>query len=328
MLRLKGAGQERLFQSPMLEATFGGSEANAAVSMANYGLDVGFLTVLPPNAVGEACAAELRRFGVNTNPILWKNGRMGVYYVEAGANQLPSKVTYDRENSTMALAAVGDIDWEQTFQGVEWFHVTGITPAISESAMELTLESVREAQRRGITVSCDYNYRANLWKYGRRAEDVLRKMSDSINILLASEFDLMRTFSLPQPDSPLPEERCRILGDAVMRQCPNLRIIASTLRETHSAEDNGWSACLNDGTQFYLSKKYEIRHIVDRIGAGDAFAGGLIYGLNHYADKQQALEFATAAACLKHSIVGDFNRLHVSDVEALMAGDASGRVQR
>ena len=183
MLRLKGPGQERLLQSPVMEASFGGSEANAAVSMANYGLDIDFLTILPDNPIGRACAAELRRFGVSTAPILWREGRIGVFYIESGANQLPSSVTYDRDWSTMALAKPGDVDWDAVFQGVDWFHVTGITPGVSKSAMELTFEGLAEAQKRRITVSCDYNYRAALWKYGQRAEDVLRKMSEWINVL-------------------------------------------------------------------------------------------------------------------------------------------------
>lgn len=328
MLRLKGPGYERLLQSPTLEASFAGSEANAAVSMANYGLDVSFLTVLPDNPIGRACAAELQKFGVDTSPIQWRDGRMGVFYIEAGANQLPSTVTYDRNASTMACAGPGDVDWPETLQNVQWFHVTGITPGISESAMELTMEGVAEAQRRNITVSCDYNYRANLWKYGRRAEEVLREMSRQINVLFASEFDLMRTFGLDRPALEDPAARCRVLGDAAMKLCPNLRMIASTIRETRSADDNRWSACLNDGDSLYLSQPYDIPHIVDRIGTGDAFAGGLIYGLEHYTEKRRALEFATAAACLKHSIPGDFNRLRPSVVEALISGGLGAGIQR
>lgn len=328
LLRLKAPGQERLFQSPALEAVFGGSEANAAVSMANYGMQVGLLTVLPQNKIGIACASELRKFGVDTSSVLWGGSRMGIYFFETGANQLPAQVIYDRADSAMACASVGDIDWDKVLRDVAWFHTTGITPALSRNALELTLEGMRAAQKRGITVSCDYNYRSNLWNYGVRAEDALRQMSQYINVLFASEFDLMRTFALPAPHAEQPSERCRLLGNAAMELCPSLKIIASTLRELRSATDNGWSACLNDGGTFYLSRQYDIRNIVERIGVGDAFAGGLIYGLNHYPDKQQALEFATAASCLKHSIVGDFNRVSVSDVEVLMSGDGSGRVRR
>lgn len=328
MLRLKSVGQERLFQSPMLEATFGGSEANAAISMANYGLDVGFLSALPQNVVGQACAGELRRFGVDTSRILWKEGRMGVYYMEPGANQLPARVIYDRADSAIALTEPGEVNWDQAFQGVGWFHITGITPGISRNALELTLEGASIAQRRGITVSCDYNYRDALWKYGCSAESAMRKLTDSVNVLLASEFDMMRTFGLPRPETDCPEERCRILGNQIMKVCPNLHMVASTLRVMHSADCNGWSACLNAGGNFYTSKKYEIGHIVDRIGAGDAFAGALIYGLEHYAHHQQALEFATAAACLKHSVVGDYNRIDSQTVEELAFGDLDGRISR
>ena len=328
MLRLKSIGQERLFQSPMLEATFGGSEANAVISMANYGMDVGFLTVLPRNAVGKACEGELRRFGVDTGRILWKDGRMGLYYMEPGANQLPARVIYDRADSAIALTQPGEIDWDQVFQGVEWFHITGITPGISRAALELTLEGARTARSKHITVSCDYNYRDALWRYGIPAEQAMRELTQSVHVLLASEFDMMRTFDLPRPDSEEPEERCRILGNQLMERCPGVRVIASTLREIRSADSNGWSACMNCGGSFYRSKKYEIGHIVDRIGAGDAFAGGLIYGLEHYAQRQQALEFAAAAACLKHSIVGDYNRLSAQEVEALAFHGADGRIRR
>ena len=269
MLRLKALGHERFFQSPMLEATFGGGEANVAVSLANYGMDAEFLTVLPQNDIANACIRELRYFGVDTKKIVRGNGRMGIYYLEAGANQLPSKVVYDRAYSSIALAKPGDIDWNRAFDGVGWFHITGITPAISESAMELSLES-----------------------------------------------------------GELDREKYKALGNKVLEAYPNMQCIAITLRESHSADWNGWAACLNDGKDFYVSKKYEIRDIIDRVGGGDSFAGGLIYGLNHYEDKQSALEFAVAASCLKHSVIGDFNRVGVSDVEKLMGGDGTGRVQR
>ena len=269
MLRLKALGHERFFQSPMLEATFGGGEANVAVSLANYGMEAEFLTVLPQNDIADACIRELRYFGVDTKKIVRGNGRMGIYYLEAGANQLPSKVVYDRAYSSIALAKPGDIDWNRAFDGVGWFHITGITPAISESAMELSLES-----------------------------------------------------------GELDREKYKALGNKVLEAYPNMQCIAITLRESHSADWNGWAACLNDGKDFYVSKKYEIRDIIDRVGGGDSFAGGLIYGLNHYEDKQAALEFAVAASCLKHSVIGDFNRVSVSDVEKLMGGDGTGRVQR
>ena len=332
MLRLKAPGHERFFQSPSLEATFGGGEANVAVSLANYGVDAAFLTVLPKNDIAEACIRELRYFGVDTSRILRGEGRMGIYYLEGGANQLPSKVVYDRAYSTIALAKPGDIDWDKAFDGVDWFHITGITPAISETAMELSLESVAEAKKRGITVSCDLNYRKNLWKYGKAASEVMNRLAESVDVAIANEEDVQKSLGITADvdveSGALDREKYRVLGNKVLAAFPNMKLIAITLRESHSADHNGWAACLNDGEHFYVSKKYEIRDIIDRVGGGDSFAGGLIYGLNHYTDRQQALEFAVAASCLKHSVIGDFNRVSVSDVEKLAGGDGTGRVQR
>lgn len=332
MLRLKAPGQERFFQSPALEATFGGGEANVAVSLANFGMDAAFLTVLPEGPIGDACMAELRRFGVDTGRIQRGPGRMGIYYLEGGANQLPSKVVYDRAASSAALAKPGDIDWDRAFDGVDWFHITGITPAISESAMELSLESVKAARARGITISCDLNYRKNLWKYGKRAAEVMRELANYVDVAVANEEDVQKSLEITTDvvveSGALDRDKYRTLGDKVLAAYPNMKMIAITLRESHSADWNDWAACLNDGKNFYVSKKYEIRSIVDRVGGGDSFAGGLLYGLNHYEDRQQALEFAVAASCLKHSILGDFNRAGVSDVEKLMGGDGTGRVQR
>ncbi len=332
MLRLKAPGHERFFQSPSLEATFGGGEANVAVSLANYGMDAAFLTVLPKNDIAEACIRELRYFGVDTSRILRGEGRMGIYYLQGGANQLPSKVVYDRAYSAIALAKPGDIDWDKAFDGVDWFHITGITPAISETAMELSLESVAEAKKRGITVSCDLNYRKNLWKYGKAASEVMNKLAESVDVAIANEEDVQKSLGITADvdveSGSLDREKYRMLGSKVLSAFPNMKMIAITLRESHSADHNGWAACLNDGEHFYVSKKYEIRDIIDRVGGGDSFAGGLIYGLNHYTDRQQALEFAVAASCLKHSVIGDFNRVSVSDVEKLASGDGTGRVQR
>lgn len=332
MLRLKSPGLERFFQSPMLEATFGGGEANVAVSLSNYGKDAAFLTVLPENVIGDECVHELRKFGVDTTRILRGKGRMGIYYLETGANQRPSKVVYDREFSSMALAKPGDIDWDKAFEGVSWFHITGITPAISESAMELSLESVKEAKKRNITVSCDLNYRKNLWKYGKSAPEVMCDLAKYVDVAIANEEDCQKslgvTVDVHVESGELDRSKYEELSNKVLAAYPNMKMIAITLRESHSANWNGWAACLNDGKQFYVSKKYEIQNIVDRVGGGDSFAGGLIYGLSTYEDKQQALEFAVAASCLKHSVPGDFNRVSVNEVTALMKGDGSGRVQR
>ncbi len=332
MLRLKAVGQERLLQSNMLEATFGGGEANVAVSLANYGMDAQFFTILPDNVLTELCKGELRRFNVDVSKIQYGEGRVGIYFLEAGANQLPSKVLYDRANSSIALAKVGDVDWDKVFENVEWFHITGITPAISQSCMELCLECVKVAKEKNITVSCDLNYRKNLWKYGVAAKDVMRELVKYVDVVIANEEDVQKsleiTIDVDVESGKLDKDKYRVLSNKVLERYPNMKLIAITLRESSSADINGWSACLNDRNNFYLSTKYEIRDIVDRVGGGDSFCGGLIYGLNNYDDHKQALEFAVAASCLKHSILGDFNRVSVSDVEKLMMGDGSGRVVR
>lgn len=332
MLRLKSPGAERLFQSPALEATFGGGEANVAVSLSNYGCDCAFLSVLPENVIGDECIKELRGFGIDTSHIQRMPGRMGIYFLESGANQRPSKVVYDREESAIANAKMGDIDWDKTLYGVGWFHITGITPAISKTAMELSLEAVMMAKKKEITVSCDLNFRKNLWKYGKSAPEVMKEIAKYVDVAIANEEDVQKSLGINadvQVESgELNREKYKMLSDKVLSEYPNMKMIAITLRESTSADTNGWAACLNDGKNFYESKRYNINDIVDRVGGGDSFAAGLIYGLNTYEDKQSALEFAVAASCLKHSIMGDFNRVSVKEVEALMGGDASGRVQR
>ncbi len=332
MLRLKAPGHERLMQSPLMEATFGGGEANVAVSLANYGMDAAFLTVLPENTLGDACMGELRRFNVDTSRILRGPGRMGIYFLEAGANQLPSKVIYDRADSSVALAGPGTIDWNTALEGIDWFHITGITPAISQSLMELSLESVKEAKKRGIKVSCDLNYRKNLWKYGKSAQEVMCELARYADILIANEEDVQKslgiTIDVDVASGKIDSNKYEQLSNKVLETYPNVEMIAITLRESRSADSNGWSACLNNRSGFYVSRHYDINDIIDRVGGGDSFGGGLIYGLNHFSDCREALEFAVAASCLKHSILGDFNRVSADDVMKLMAGDGSGRVQR
>lgn len=332
MLRLKAPGMERLLTNHYLEATFGGGEANVAVSLANYGMDAAFLTVLPDTPITDACIRELRGFGVDTSKIITGNGRFGIYYVEGGANQLPSRVIYDRAGSSLAIAKPGTINWDLAFEGVEWFHITGITPALSESAMALSIEAVKEAKERNITVSCDLNYRKNLWKYGKKASEVMCKIAEYVDIAIANEEDIQNSLEISIDvdieSGELDRKKYYALSNKVLETYPNMQCVAITLRESHSADWNGWAACLNNRENFYVSKEYEIRDIVDRVGGGDSFAGGLIYGLNTYKDKQDALEFAAAASCLKHSIPGDFNRVTVSDVKKLMNGNGSGRVQR
>jgi 2-dehydro-3-deoxygluconokinase len=332
MLRLKTRDHERFLQSPLFEATFGGGEANVAVSLTNFSMDAEFLTVLPTNTLGDDCVAELRRFGVKTDKIQRGEGRLGIYYLEAGANQRPSKVIYDREGSSMALAKVGDIDWDKAFYGVDWFHITGITPAISKSAMELSLESVQKAKEKNITVSCDLNFRKNLWKYGVQAKDIMTQLVQYTDVVIANEEDCQKALGIESDmaihGGELDTDKYRKLSDSVLASFPDISKIAITLRESGSADINGWSACINNRKEFYVSTHYDIRDIVDRVGGGDSFSGGLIYGLRTFDSDTKALEFAVAASCLKHSISGDFSRISVAEVEALMSGDSSGRVQR
>ncbi|MBI2438741.1 MAG: sugar kinase [Lentisphaerae bacterium] len=332
MLRLKSPGFERLFQSPLLEATFGGGEANVAVSLANFGLNAAFVTVLPKNEIGDACIAELRRFGVDTALIVRGSGRMGIYYLENGAGQRASKVIYDRAHSAIALATSGALDWKKIFAGATWFHITGITPAISQSAADLSLEAVQAARQAGLTVSCDFNYRGKLWKYGKSAPEVMTALVKFVDIGIANEEDCQKSLGIKSEikveQGRLDPAQYRELTEKVLKAFPNLKMIAITLRESHSADSNGWSACLNDGKQFLVSRKYEITDIVDRVGGGDAFAAGLIYGLLSGKGPEAALNFAVAASCLKHTIPGDFNRVTADEAEKLSGGEGSGRVQR
>jgi 2-dehydro-3-deoxygluconokinase len=332
MLRLAPPGFERFLQSPMFLATFGGGEANVAVALAGFGQPARYVTVLPANPIGDAVVAELRRFGVDTSCIVRGKGRMGVYYVEPGANQRPSKVVYDRDYSAIALAKPGDLDWNQCFAGAGWFHVTGITPAISASAAELALEAAQTAKAKGLTVSCDLNYRKNLWKWGKPAHEVMRELVRHVDVAIANEEDCQMALGVKAEidvhSGQLDRGEYRKLAEKVLAEFANLQKIAITLRESKSASHNGWSACLHDGKEFLLSRHYEITHIVDRVGGGDCFAGGLIYGLQTMASAQDALEFAVAASCLKHSIPGDFNRFTADEVRSLLESGGSGRVQR
>ena len=332
MLRLKSPGLERLFQSPSLEASFGGAEANVAVSLAQFGVPVSFVSAIPANPIGDACLGELRKFGVDTSRVRRQGSRLGIYFLEAGANQRPSKVVYDRSGSAIAAAKPGDFDWDVVLDGASWFHLTGVTPAISQSAADLAIDGARRAREKGITVSCDYNYRKNLWKYGKSAPDVMRELVRHVHVGIANEEDCQEALGIELDvdvaSGSLATDRYRALAARVLEEFPNLDKQVITLRESHSADRNGWSAVLHNRKDFLLSRRYDITDIVDRVGAGDSFAAGLIYGLQAHGDDARALEFAAAASCLKHSILGDFNRVSVSEVEALVAGEASGRVQR
>jgi len=332
MLRLKSPAFERLMQSPVLEATFGGAEANVAVSLAQYGVPACFVTTLPANPVGDAAVQSVRSFGVDTSFIQRAGDRIGIYFLESGANQRPSRVTYDRSGSSIAGAKRGDFDWDAIFAEATWFHVSGVTPAISQSAADLTVEAAKAARSLGVMVSCDYNYRKNLWKYGKSAPEVMREIVKHVNVGIANEEDCEKALGIVSDvdvqSGQLDVARYRLIAESVFDAFPNLEKQVITLRESHSADYNGWSAVLYNGRELLQSRNYEITDIVDRVGAGDSFAAGLIYGLTTYNDEQRALEFATAASCLKHSIPGDFNRVGVAEVEALMKGEASGRVQR
>jgi 2-dehydro-3-deoxygluconokinase len=334
MLRLKSPGFERLFQSPQLEATFGGAEANVAVSLAQFGVPVSFVTALPSNPLGESAIGEIRKFGVDTSFILRAGDRMGIYFLESGSNQRASKVTYDRAGSSIAAAKPGDFDWNAILEGATWFHLSGVTPAISASAAALSLEAVKSARSKGITVSCDYNYRKNLWRYGKKAPEVMRELVSHATVGIANEEDCQKALGidveagLSGGGGKLDIEQYSRLAEKVLSEFPNLEKQVITLRESHSADHNGWSAILHNRKRPLTSRKYEITHIVDRVGAGDSFAAGFIYGSITYRDDQRALEFAAAASCLKHSILGDFNRVDVAEVEALVRGEGSGRVQR
>jgi len=333
MLRLAPPGQERFLQSPRFEATFGGGEANVAVALAAWGVPADFVTVLPAkNPIAEAAMSELLRFGVGTSNIVRGKGRLGIYFLETGANQRPSKVVYDRAGSAIAQARPGDINWDNVLEGAGWFHVSGITPAISASVSDLAVEAVERCRWAGITVSCDLNFRKNLWQWGIAAPEVMRPLVASVDIAIGNEEDVQRSLGIESranvQSGKLDLREYEELTGRVLGEFPNLQVIALTLRESHSASHNGWAACLRDRGEFLVSRSYEITHIVDRVGSGDSFAAGLIYGLQKLPTRRDALEFAVAASCLKHSIPGDFHRVSVEEVEALLREGGSGRVQR
>jgi 2-dehydro-3-deoxygluconokinase len=333
MLRLAPPAFERLLQSPHFEATFGGGEANVAAALAEFGLPARFVTVLAQNnPIADAACAEMRRFAVDVSHIRFGKGRHGIYYLETGANQRASKVVYDREGSAIAIAKTGTIDWDAVFAGAGWFHITGITPAISESAAELTMEAIAKARATGLTVSCDLNYRKNLWRWGKSPAEVMPDIVRSADVVIANEEDVQMSLGIASEadvhSGRIALEHYESLSNRVLAAYPNLASIAITLRESISASRNIWGACFHDRRQFLSSRRYDITHIIDRVGSGDSFAAGLIYGLRVLQTPVEALEFATAASCLKHSISGDFARISVSEVWQLLAGDGSGRVQR
>jgi len=323
MLRLAAPGMERLMQTPHFDATFGGSEANVAIGLSIFGIPASQVTVLPEkNALSEACIGELRRFGVETSGIARGEGRFGVYYLEAGANQRPPRILYDRENSAMALAKPGAISWERIFKGAGWFHVSEITPAISASATDVTIDAMHRAKRAGLTVSCDLNHRKNLWRWGKEAIDIMPGLMEFTDILIGNRETLDVVLGVKATGDFKAATR------KTLKTYRNLKTVVLTRRESRSASHNAWSACMDDGKSFLESRHYEITHIVERVGGGDAFDAGLIYGLLALPTRQAALEFASATAVLKHSIPGDFSRSTVDEVNELLKGDGSGKVQR
>ena len=330
MLRLMPEDGHRLLQNDRLEATFGGGEANVSVSLANFGLDTAYVTALPKNDVGQAAINAMRYFGVDTSKILRQGDRMGVYYVEKGQAQRPSKVTYDRKYSAISMAAREDFHWDEIFEGATWFHFTGITPALSPALREACMDACKAAKERGITVSCDLNYRKNLWST-QEAYDTMTKLMPYIDVCIANEEDAEKVLGISAKDTDvstgkLSKEGYKGVAEEICRKY-GCKTVAITLRSSISANDNDWAAMLYTGGQFYFSKTYHI-HLWDRVGGGDSFGAGLIYGTSQGYDPQQCIEFAVAASCLKQTIQGDFNRVSVAEVENLMKGDGSGRVQR
>jgi 2-dehydro-3-deoxygluconokinase len=333
MLRLAPPGFQRFTQARSFEASYGGGEANVAVSLANYGESVEFVTRLPNNDLGDACLATLRGCGVGTGHIARGGERIGIYFLETGAAQRASKVIYDRAGSSFAAIQPGMIDWKTIFADADWFHWTGITPAVSQGAAEACREAIQAARELGLTVSCDLNYRAKLWKWGKTAGEVMSDLVSMCDVALGNEEDAEKVFGIQAPESDVTTGKIdagyyRFVCEALAERFPSLKTISITLRGSLSASHNTWSGVLWLNGKFYIAPTYDILPIVDRVGGGDAFMGGLIYGLRKYGDPQKALDFAAAAACLKHSIPGDFNAVSVTEVETLMAGDASGRVSR
>lgn len=335
MLRLSPPGFLRFTQARSFEVLYGGGEANVAASLAQFGIPVDYVTRLPKNDIGEACLQFLRQYAIGTSKIVLGGDRLGIYFLENGAVQRGSKVIYDRANSSLANIQKGMLDWQTIFSDVDWFHWTGITPAVSQGAAEVCLEAVQTAKNLGVTVSCDLNYRKNLWKWGKKASEVMPDLVNFCDVAIGNEEDAEKVFGINAPEADvtagkIEASQYRFVCDALAKRFPALKTIAITLRGSLSASHNTWSGVLwQAGGAFFDAPQYDITHIVDRVGGGDAFVAGLIYGLRTYGvDYQKALHFAVAASCLKHSIIGDFNQVSVAEVEGIMGGNVSGRVSR
>ena len=336
MLRLSPPANLRLSQANSFDVVYGGGESNVAVSLSNYGVPVEFVTRLPQNDVGECAMMEMRKRGVGTQHIIYGGDRLGIYFLETGAVSRGSKVIYDRAHSAMAEITAGMIDWDSVFEGVGWFHWTGITPAISQGSSDACLEAVKIASEKGIIVSTDLNYRAKLWKYGKSSEPIMTELTSFCDIILGNEEDAEKHFGIKPEGLDITTQGDQVKAEAfqsvceqMMKKFPKAKKVITTLRGSISASHNTWAGILYDGKNIYTSPEYKITHIVDRVGGGDSFMGGLIYGLLQYPENDQnALNFAVAASCLKHTIKGDANLVTVAEVEKLMSGDASGRVAR
>ncbi len=336
MLRLSPHGFLRFSQTNSFDVVYGGGESNVAVSLANYGIPVDFVTRLPKNDIGECALMEMRKRGVNTENIIFGGDRLGIYFLETGAVSRGSKVIYDRANSAISEIKPGMIDWNKVFEGTDWFHWTGITPAISQSAADVCLEAVKTASKLGITISTDLNYRAKLWKYGAEPEVIMTELTSYCDIILGNEEDAEKHFGIKPEGLDITTQGHDVKAEAFLSVCeqmmekfPKAKKVITTLRGSISASHNTWAGVLYDGKKMYQSPQYQITDIVDRVGGGDSFMGGLIYGLiKNPTDDQKALDFAVAASCLKHTIKGDANLVTVAEVEKLMSGDGSGRVAR
>ena len=330
MLRLAPEGYFRFVQATALGATYGGGEANVAISLAHFGVDTAFVTKLPKHEIGQAAVNNLRQFGVDTSKIARGGDRIGIYFLEKGASQRASKVIYDRAGSAIAKATAADFNWDAIFEGAQWFHFTGITPALGDNVAGICMDALKAAKAKGITVSCDLNYRKNLWSK-EKAGEVMGRLVPFVDVCIANEEDASDVFGIKAKDTDvstgaLSHEGYKEVAKTLASRF-GFKKVAITLRESISANDNNWAGMLFDGKEYFFSKKYPV-HIVDRVGGGDSFGAGLIYGgLNNWAS-QETLEFAVAASCLKHSIEGDFNMVSVDEAKKLAGGDASGRVQR
>ena len=335
MLRLSTPGYLRFSQARSFQATFGGGEANVAVSLANYGIDAHFVTRLPKNDIADLCISELRGLSVGVDGIVYGGDRVGIYFLETGAIARGSKVIYDRANSAIAEIKPGMVDWRSVLKGADWFHWTGITPALSQGAADACLEAIKVANEMGVKVSCDLNYRKKLWKYGKSASEVMPLLVEGCDLILGNEEDAEKEFGIKpegfdaeKTGGEIDQTRFESVCRQLMARFPRCKKVAITLRGSVNANHNTWGGVLFDGTVLHQSRRYDLTHIVDRVGGGDSFMGGLLYGLIAYGDDQKAIEFAAAASALKHTVFGDYNRVTVSEVEGLIAGGGSGRVSR